>query len=357
MRPALSIWAGARAFAQLTEQGWHPDLFSTMLGASGGPKWLVLSGLDRVLYRGLLEKRTAPLDLVASSIGSWRHAALSSADPIEAIARFESAYLEQTYATKPAASEVSQVATDILFEMLGAEGVSPVIEHSLFRNHIVTARARGLAGSTGNASITLGMVIAAINNAIDRRRLPTHFQRVVFSAAPAALPNLLTGFETTGVSLTASNLVPALKASGAIPLVLEAERNIQGAPLGCYWDGGIIDYHFELPAENPTSHGKVILFPHFTDTLTPGWFDKFLPWRSARAPRCQDLILLCPSREFVASLPFGKIPDRGDFKHLSDSERKHYWQTCLSASRALGDEFAELIQGDDPVKNVRRIDL
>ncbi|MGD8690393.1 MAG: patatin-like phospholipase family protein, partial [Gammaproteobacteria bacterium] len=54
------------------------------------------------------------------------------------------------------------------------------------------------------------------------------------------------------------------------------------------------------------------------------------------------VVLLAPSREFVATLPGGRIPDRDDFYRLSEAERLRAWETVIEASRRLGDEFAEL---------------
>ena len=57
---ALVIRAGARARARLLEEGFHPDLFGTLVGASGGPKWLVLRHLDAALAERLIAPRTTP---------------------------------------------------------------------------------------------------------------------------------------------------------------------------------------------------------------------------------------------------------------------------------------------------------
>lgn len=349
----LQLTLGRRAAARLEAEGWSPALFDMLIGASGGPKWLILGGLDRVLAGWLLPQRQKPLQLLGSSIGTWRHACLSQPDPVAAIDRFEAAYVAQSYSERPSPAEVSRVASEILTEALGAEGVQHVVNHSLLHNHIVTARATGLARGTGRLSIAAGMGIAALGNALHRGFLAGHFHRVVFSHAGSRVPAMLTGFGTTSVPLSSVNLIAALKASGAIPLVLEPEQDIAGAPAGRYWDGGIIDYHFSLPRE---SGEGLLLYPHFTDTLTPGWFDKFLPWRSGADARCQDLVLLSPSRELVASLPFGKIPDRRDFQQLDPAARKRYWQTCIAASHAMAEEFAALVTASDPLQGAKIID-
>ncbi|MDC1119026.1 hypothetical protein OAT28_00415 [Gammaproteobacteria bacterium] len=50
MKSSLSIYAGPTARAQLLEQGVTAAQFKVMVGASGGPKWFVLYGLDRYLF-------------------------------------------------------------------------------------------------------------------------------------------------------------------------------------------------------------------------------------------------------------------------------------------------------------------
>ena len=57
---ALAVYAGKRAAAQLEKNGWAPELFSLLLGASGGPKWLILSHLDRVLFGDFLQRSDTP---------------------------------------------------------------------------------------------------------------------------------------------------------------------------------------------------------------------------------------------------------------------------------------------------------
>ena len=83
---------------------------------------------------------------------------------------------------------------------------------------------------------------------------------------------------------------------------------------------------------------------------SPGWFDKFLPWRKAAIDDIDKLVLLCPSEAFTADLPFGKIPDRSDFSRLAHEERVRYWEQCIERSKALAEEFAELLQCSDPLR-------
>ena len=104
-------------------------------------------------------------------------------------------------------------------------------------------------------------------------------------------------------------------ACAEVDLVIEAVPDIPGAPAGIYWDGGLIDYHLHLPW--PRFDG-LVLYPHFTDRIVPGWLDKALPWRKARAEWLDNVVLVSPSREYLARLPHGKLPDRSDFKRYGD---------------------------------------
>ncbi|MEM9757933.1 MAG: patatin-like phospholipase family protein, partial [Pseudomonadota bacterium] len=100
----------------------------------------------------------------------------------------------------------------------------------------------------------------------------------------------------------------------------------------------------------------LLLYPHFRADLTTGWFDKFLPWRRHRAPALERMILISPSRAFVASLPRGKIPDRGDFRHLPPVERIRYWRACVERSRELAEDFEYQLSSSDPLQGTRRLD-
>ena len=103
-----------------------------------------------------------------------------------------------------------------------------------------------------------------------------------------------------------------------------------------YRDGGIIDYHFDLsfgPDEG------LVLYPHFYDKPTPGWFDKGLKRRVPHKSSYDNVVMLVPSKSFIASLPFGKIPDRKDFENLEADARIRYWQTVLKETDRLGEYF------------------
>lgn len=348
---ALSIHMGSEAALCIERDGWSPELFSLLLGASGGPKWFVLGQLDRFLFGDFLQRSDHPLATLGSSIGSWRNACLTQSDPVAAIDRMEQGYLYQEYdSEKPTAREISVVSQGILESMLGADGRSQLVNHPRFTSHIVTARGRGPSASSSTPLLATGMGVAALGNTVSRKLLKYHFQRIVFHSGAAPAPGLsLRDFDTRFCALLEDNLLQALHASGAIPFVLTGERDIPGAPGGQYWDGGIIDYHFDL--EQYQGEG-LLLYPHFRAGIVPGWFDKFLPWRKGAIDEAKRLVMLCPSEEFTASLPHSKIPDRSDFTRLKPEERIRYWEQCIAASAALAEEFSELVDGSDPLAGV-----
>jgi hypothetical protein len=275
---------------------------------------------------------------------------LSQTQPGAAIQRLQTAYLQQQYSSaKPSPAEVSQVAEELLREALGPQGAAHIIGHERFHNIIITARGRGLAQGQSGLPLLASMASASAANALSRKTLNLFFQRVAFCHATIASVPFTSNFNTQTVTLTEGNLIPALKASGAIPLLMQCESSIPGATGGPFWDGGIIDYHFSLT--NSEANG-LILYPHFSDVIIPGWFDKMLPWRAQSRPAIDNLILMCPSRSFLATLPHQKIPDRSDFNRLSPHQRVAYWQTCVLQSERLAEALYSLINGDDPLRGV-----
>jgi hypothetical protein len=335
----LTILAGPDALSELRDGGLSASRVRVLVGASGGPKWLVLRGLDQVLFPWLLAGAAAPVHAVASSIGSWRFACLCAKEPLAALDRFEHAYVEeQRYERKPTAEEVSAEGERILTSLLGPDGVAPLVEHRSIRLHVVTARFRHLGALEGRTQL-LGLGLAASLNVLARRALAASVERVVFDAGgdPGPFAPWL-DLPTAHVPLGTANARQALAASAAIPAVMAGVRDPEGAPPGVYRDGGVADYHFGVEVD-PTE--GIALYPHFYTHLVPGYFDKSLGWRRTRGLR--RTVLVAPSAAFVASLPGGKIPDRTDFMRMSTRDRLRAWHTVVLRSRELGDTFGELV--------------
>jgi hypothetical protein len=104
-----------------------------------------------------------------------------------------------------------------------------------------------------------------------------------------------------------------------------------------------LDYHLDLPY--PAVDG-LVLYPHFYPHIIPGWFDKRLSWRRPTAQRLDNVLLVAPSPDWVSRLPYGKIPDRNDFKQLDDVSRQRYWRQVTAETTRLGDAFLAAVDND-----------
>ncbi len=324
--------------------GFDISTVGTIAGASGGAKWLVLSQLDRAILSNLVPQFTSPVHLIGSSIGSWRFACYGQNDPVAAIERLEAAYLGQKYSEKPDIHEITAKSREILGVVLGEHGVDEILSNPLFRTHVMAVRSRHVMATENRFLLAAGLISAALLNAISRKTLGAFFERALFYDKRDVPPFFeLDGFPLQRIELTADNLRDAVVATGSIPLVLSGVRDIHGAAPGVYRDGGVIDYHLDLPH---SSHERLTLFPHFYDRIVPGWFDKKLKWRRPSAGNVDRTILVSPSAEFVSKLPNGKIPDRSDFVNYSPQERERAWRNCVAACTELADEFNDVIQRD-----------
>jgi hypothetical protein len=340
--PALRILAGPTALRRLRSDGFDRDAFTVMAGASGSAKWLVLGGLDRALAEHFVAGRRNKLFLLGTSIGAWRSCCHAQADPLAAFERFETAYLDQRYSPRPSAAEVSRVTSEILAALLGTHGAKEILANPLLRLNLIAVRARHLAAIETPWVQKTVLAAAAVTNLASRTALGLFFERVLFHDPRDRPPFMADGLlPAVPVALSPANLAPAVLATGAVPLVLEGVPHIPGAPPGIYRDGGVVDYHFDCPMSGDTG---LVLYPHFYPHLVPGWFDKLLPWRRAGARALDSTVILCPSAEFVAGLPGGKIPDRKDFWAFDEAERLRRWRIAIAESRRLGDEFAELVE-------------
>ncbi len=216
-----------------------------------------------------------------------------------------------------------------------------LLSNAHYRLNIMLVKSHGLLAEDHRGRLGLGLSAAIGNNLLARSRLAKHFERLILHDPRQAPPlHSLHDFPSRFATLNADNLKHALLASGSIPMVMQGVRDIPGVGAGTYRDGGLLDYHLDLPFKGD----DVVLYPHFTDQVIPGWFDKSLPWRRADPGRLQDVLLLAPSREYLARLPHGKLPDRSDFKRYlgDDAGRERYWRTAISESQRLGDEFLQL---------------
>ena len=206
----------------------------------------------------------------------------------------------------------------------------------------MTVRSRHLMASEHPAVLVPALSIAAAANLVHRRSLGAFFERILFHDERDRAPFFdAGGFPMRRIPLRETNLADAVRATGAIPLVLSGVRDIAGAPQGVYRDGGVIDYHLDLPH---SADEKLTLYLHFIDRIVPGWFDKKLTWRKPDPAHVDRTVLVSPSPEFVTRLPYAKIPDRRDFVNFTPADRVRAWRTVVDMCDELADEFHEVLE-------------
>ncbi|MBN2159976.1 MAG: patatin-like phospholipase family protein [Spirochaetes bacterium] len=353
MSASLTFIAGSRALEIIRDEGLIPERVRVVAGAAGGPKWLVLGGLDRALFGSFFKNRRAPLFMLGTSIGSWRFAALSQKSGMDALESFEKAYLAQTYSRLPMAAEVTQVSREILGAYIDRDRASEILKHPYIRLSMLSVRSRNFFALDFLPLLGIGMGIAGAFNFLSRSSMGLFFERALFYDTRDLPPFFdLGGFPIHKVPLTADNMPDAIMASGAIPLVMQGIRNVPGAPRGMYRDGGMIDYQLGMQIDPDPE--RIVLYPHYTDSIIPGWLDKHLSWRRAHENVMRNVLIVCPSKEFISALPYGKIPDRGDVMRFRgrDRERMDYWNRVVEMCRVMGEELLESVESSTICRKV-----
>ncbi len=338
----ISIRAGSKAIDIIREEGLNLSRVKVLAGASGSAKFLVLTGIDRVLM-SLFEDRTDPLYLVGTSIGAFRMAAFCQKDPIAAIGKLEQEYIAQHYDSRPSKEDITRETQRILDTYIDDDTIEEMLNHPFIRISFLSNKCKGLLKSDNLGLLLPGMGLAAVVNLLKREWLGIFFERALFCNLNMRPPfHSMNQFPMTCYGLTPSNFKSALLSSGSMPIAMKRVTSIKGAP-GFFRDGGILDYHLDIPFL-PKADG-LVLYPHFYEKITPGWFDKLLN-RKPLERHMENVVLVAPSPEFVRSLPFEKIPDRKDFFAFkgNDKERRDYWEKVVEKNRRLGDEFVESIQ-------------
>jgi hypothetical protein len=338
----ISVRAGRKAIRVLRDGGFDLSRVKVLAGASGAAKFLVLTGMDRVLM-SLFKERSEPLYLIGTSIGAFRMAAYGQRDPLKALGRLEREYIAQQYDSRPTRKEVTGESWRILHAYIEDDEIEHILDHPFMRISFLANKCKGLLKSENLLLQGLGIALAAGANRLDRARLGRFLERALFCTSREDPPFASMSQFPIGIyRLTPSNFKEALLSAGSIPMAMEGVSGIPGVP-GVFRDGGILDYHLDIPFL-PDEDG-LVLYPHFYEYITPGWLDKPLN-RKPSEKNVENVVLVAPSNKFVASLPFGKIPDRKDFKTFlgKDQERIAYWKSVVEKNEVLGHEFFEAIE-------------
>lgn len=337
----ISVRAGTQALQIIRDEGFDPARVKVLAGASGAAKFLVLTGLDRMLLSWFQDRRD-PLYLIGTSIGAFRMAAFSQRDPLQALAILEQEYIAQHYDRRPTPAEITGESWRILNAYIPDDEIGPLLDHPWMRICFLSNRCKGVLKSDNRWAQLGGLALAAGANRLSRNLLGLFFKRALFWTGTQPPPFAgMNQFPLETHHLTRANFKSALLSSGSIPFAMRGVSDIDGVP-GMFRDGGIVDYHLDIPF---LPHGEgFVFYPHFYDHITPGWFDKKLD-RRPDPGHMQNVVLVAPSQAFVKALPHGKIPDREDFRTFfhRDPERIDYWQAVVRKNRILADEFSEAV--------------
>jgi len=330
----LRVLAGATAYGHLQQHGLRQQDISLVLGASGGPKWFCLYGLDQYLFGEFFKDRTTPLSLVGSSAGAWRFACVTQQDPVAATERFARAYSNLCFPAQASIDQITSTSASVLDQVFPSEQhILQVLNNPVLQLNFIAAREVKIRKSERKSVQLRRLLLAAGANLLKPALLQKFYKRVVMQNH--CDPGVLQQVPHEAYPLTVDNFKASLLASGSIPMVMHPVKDPAGLPKGLYMDGGLLDYHLSLPYQQQ----GLILYPHFYPYLIPGWFDKSLPWRRAKSAQMDKMILLCPAESWVKSLPYSKIPDRKDFDKLTDEQRLAYWATVLARSKELADDL------------------
>jgi len=346
MAKSLRILAGSEAFRTIKRDGLDKEAVKIVPGAAGGPKWLVLGRMDRVIFGEWFKDRQTPVDILGASSGAWRFAAAAQADPAKAEARLEETYITSRFDLSGTSRGIKEQCAKMVHAILGETGIEEILANSKVRLHLMTARSTAFTSGEGKFSLGAPSAIAFAANGFSRNLLDHFFTRALFSDPRSKRSfNWSDNLSSEAYFLSPSNLADALLASGAIPVVTEGVTNIEGAAPGVYRDGGVTDYQFASPLLGDNENG-IVLYPHYAPTVTPGWLDKHLPWRRAKPDRLAKTVILTPSPEFISTLPGSKIPIRQDFVNMKDHERISLWRQAADQAEQLADELREIIEKD-----------
>ena len=338
---ALNIRVGHLARKLIEKEGLHAHQVDTLPGAAGGPKGIGIQGLDQAIFGNFLAQTPQRRTVIGSSIGSWRFASILAWGAKEGTERLSELYTNLHFTNKMSRQEVGDICRNMLFDLIQGKE-QQLVEHPAYHLAVISVKAQHIFQSDKSLPLLASVAGIVSSNAVARKHNRLFMQRVISQPNIGEQFKIDDDFITHYQALNIENVTPWLMASASIPGVMSAVRDIPNAPQGSYRDGGLIDYHIDLPFQSK----GIVLYPHFTDSITPGWFDKMFKSRKANPENQARTLLLSPSQEYLNSLPLGRLPDRKDFtlKGLDQQKRIQLWNQSVAESQRLGDEFLEMIE-------------
>lgn len=356
----LQIYAGLSAYNEIRKNGLTPDHIGAIFGASGAAKWLTIAGLDKAIFGTWLADHTPqkPIDLFGTSVGAFKLAAAAQDNPADAIMRFAKLYAAQRFSGDISADMVAKTTETMILNMLGEDehGVGEILENPKYHFHCGAVRCHGTLNTENPTVQRFGMAVGFMKSMFSDTGLEGLCERTIFSDPRSSTRfKAKDGFPVRRIELSVANLARALIASGSIPVYMNGVDFPQDADR-YYRDGGLLDYH-PVPSAILPKSDKLVLYPHFYPIITRRWFDKFFPWKQVDPKELENVVIIAPSEAHINTLPDGRIPDRRDFVKFQSNEalRISRWQTVVSKSEALGDEFLRLCETGNIVERIRPI--
>jgi hypothetical protein len=294
------------------------------------------------------------LSFIGASIGTWRFAAIAQKQAKDAYDKFEYEYIHQKYPKRPTLDDLYKEVTRTLDAYLDDKGINEILTNPQKRLNILATHCTGPAASENALALFLVLAGGHVSNIIKRESLGKFFKRTLLYD-PRDIPPFfhMNSFPIHKAPITKENMKASILASGSVPFLMEGIKDIPGAPPGIYRDGGIIDYHLDIPFINDDE--GIVLFPHYMERIIPTWFDKKIPWKKPMSENMDRVVVVCPSRSFVNTLPGRRIPNKYDFR-FSDAKRIGYWKKIVKRCEHLGEVFMEAVESGkikDKIKSLK----
>lgn len=331
------------AYRHVRANGLRREDVAYVVGSAGGPKALAINGLDRFLFGKWLDRGTRRTTLVGSSISAWRFACAMQLDPQRALSQFADTFIEADGWLSSGLEERGRLARELIRGIVGPRdsGAANAV-HSTYDLVVPTTVCGGLLSSDNPILLRAGLAFAMTINRIGRRHLRRVFESVLFATAPERF--VVRGgraFSTVVHQLDDGNFEDVLAATAAIPIALPGVA-MPSMPDRILRDGGLLDYVY-TDLGTPSAE-EIVLMPHFNDSLYASWLDR---WdrenRNSRLLALDHAVVVRPSRSFVESLPYQKIPQRKDYRTMTGAARKKAWHEVVAHSLELGYEMEKML--------------